>query len=99
MDIKRLSALDPMVVTRFFDELTRLRNTYNVTDENIYNIDEIGFQMSQIRGSHVIFDPLLGRPIAPSSDNTKWVSIIECVGYDHTIKPYLIFIGKSSEDN
>jgi hypothetical protein len=52
MDIKRLSARDSTSVSQFFVELARLRNIYKVEDQDIYNMDETGFQMGQISSLH-----------------------------------------------
>lgn len=99
MDISRLSALDPSVIERFFAEFGRLRTEYDVEIEDIYNMDETGFQMGQTTANYVVFDPAIGRPLAPSTDNTQWASIIECIGVNRAIKPFLIFSGKAPEDH
>jgi NADH/NAD ratio-sensing transcriptional regulator Rex len=100
MVIKRILALDPMVIKRFFSEFERLWNDYSVEMEDIYNIDETGFQLSQTTVNFVVYNPALGRPIAPAPEgNHQWVTIIECVDINRAIKPYVIFIGKAPEDH
>jgi DDE superfamily endonuclease/Tc5 transposase DNA-binding domain len=100
MDVKRLTALDPTIIERFFSEFERLRSEYSVEIDDIYNMDETGFQLSQTTANFVVYDPALGRPIAPAPEgNHQWATIIECVGINRAIKPYLIFIGKALEDH
>ncbi len=97
MDVKRLMALDSDVIKRFFAEFEHLRSTYAVESQDIYNMDETGFQIGQTASKYVVYDPAMGRPIAPTSDNTQWVTIIECMNTERAIKPYLIFVGKNPE--
>ena len=99
MNIKRLSALNPVIIKRFFAEFEQLRTEYNVEMEDIYNMDETGFQLGQIADNYVVYDPAVGHSVTSKSDNTQWASIIECVGVNKVIKPYLIFTGKASEDH
>jgi hypothetical protein len=67
--------------------------------EDIYNMDETGFQLGQITANFVVYDPATGRPIAPNPESNQWATIIECVGVNRATKPYLIFIGKAPEDH
>jgi len=100
LDVKRLLALDPMIIERFFLEFERLRSDYLVEIDDVYNMDETGFQLSQTTANFVVYDPALGRPIAPKPEgNHQWATIIECVGINRAIKPYLIFVGKAPEDH
>jgi hypothetical protein len=63
-------------------------------------MDETGFQLSQTIANFVVYDPAIGRPIAPKPEgNHQWATIIECVGVNRAIKPYLIFVGKAPEDH
>jgi hypothetical protein len=67
--------------------------------EDIYNMDETSFQLCQTKANFVVYDPAMGRPIAPKPESNQWATIIECVGVKRAIKPYLIFIGKAPEDH
>ena len=99
MDVKRLSALDSGIVSEFFDEFERLRDQYKINLEDIWNMDETGFQMGQTHATCVVFDPAVGRPTVPGTGNTKWVSIIECISHERVLKPYMIFDGKFPEEH
>jgi hypothetical protein len=39
---------------RFFSEFERLRSEYSVEIEDIYNMDETGFQLSQTTANFVV---------------------------------------------
>lgn len=45
LDAKRASALDIDIARSFFAEVRKLKAKYNVEIEDIYNMDETGFQM------------------------------------------------------
>jgi DDE superfamily endonuclease len=66
--------------------------------EDIYNIDETGFQLSQTTANYVVYDPAMGPPVSPAPESNQWATIIECIGVNQAIKPYLIFVGKALED-
>jgi len=68
LDVKRLLALDPMIIERFFLEFERLRSDYLVEIDDVYNIDETGFQLSQTTANFVVYDPALGCLIAPKPE-------------------------------
>ncbi len=60
-------------------------------------MDETGFRMGQTTGQFMAYNLSLGRPVVSQSDNSQWVTIIECISYNYTLKPYLIFCGKILE--
>jgi hypothetical protein len=45
MGVKRLTALDPTIIVRFFTEFERLRSDYKVEIEDIYDLGETGLQL------------------------------------------------------
>jgi DDE superfamily endonuclease len=99
LDIKRASALDVDIVKSFFAEFRELKTKYNVEIEDIYNMDETGFQMSQTNSEYVVYNSTEGPSQFTSSENTNWVSIIKCISTRTAIKPYLIFKGNNPETN
>ena len=70
MNIKRMMALDSDVIKRFFVEFEQLRSQYAVDSQDIYNMNETGFQIGQTASKYVVFDSVMSRPVAPTSDNT-----------------------------
>ena len=99
LDAVQLSALDPSLVEAFFSEFNTLKTEYNIDLEDIYNMDETGFQMGQNQADYVVYNSTQGRPVEAGSENTNWVTIIECIGVQSSIKPYMIFKGKRPETN
>ena len=94
----RLDALDSATATGFFDNLQRIIQENDIAPEDQWNMDETGFQMGQIRGTYVVFNPLIRRPNSSSTGVTKWVTIIECINRTNkTTKPYVIHMGKKPE--
>ena len=99
MNIKRLSALNSVIIERFFAEFEQLQTEYNVKMKDIYNMNETEFQLDQIAGNYVVYDSAVSHSVISKSDNTQWASIIECVKVNKAIKPYLIFTDKTPEDH
>ena len=71
MNIKRLSALNSIIIERFFAEFEQLWTEYNVEMKDIYNIDETEFQLGQIADNYVIYDPAVDHSVISKSDNTQ----------------------------
>ena len=67
--------------------------------KDIYNMNETEFQLDQIAGSYVVYDPAVNYSVILKSDNTQWALIIKCVKVNKVIKFYLIFTDKASEDH
>lgn len=99
MDIKQLFVFDSEIVTKFFDEFERLYDIYKIEIEDIYNMNEIGFQINQIQVQFVIYDSALERSTVSDTGNMKWISIIEYINHNDILKPYMIFDGKFPEEN
>ena len=79
MDIKRFITLTPNEVETFFNEFCHLRCRYSVTVEDIYNMDEKGFQMGKNQRDYVIYNKEDGLLIIPTTDISKWVIIIKFI--------------------
>jgi hypothetical protein len=98
MEMKRLTALSSDVIDPFFTEVQTLQSQYKVLPQNIHNMDEKGFQMGQTSSDYCLFDAKSGPPLAPSTGNTKWVTVIECIAANgSSLPPYIIFIGQEAE--
>jgi hypothetical protein len=98
MEMKRLTALSLDIIDPFFREVQTLQAKYDVVPCNILNMDEKGFHMGQISSEYCLFDAKLGPPIAPSTGNTKWVTVIECINAaGGSLPPYIIFMGQEPE--
>jgi hypothetical protein len=98
-DIQRLTTLTFNLVDLLFDGFEALREKYEVKDQDIWNMDEKGFQMGQLASHPVVFDKRSSPPVLASTGTSKWVSIIECISMTcQTLNPFLIHIGQQPKD-
>src|SRR5271154_1709068 len=54
-EIHRLVALDRITISEWFTEHLHIRNEYKIAIDDIYNMDEAGFQMGQRGSSQIIY--------------------------------------------
>ena len=100
VNIARLIALDSGIIKLFFTKISDLRTQYQVELEDLYNMDEKGFQMGQTGSEPVIMNKAIGPPIIPSTGTSKWVTIIECISAaGRALRPMVIHIGREPEDH
>jgi hypothetical protein len=71
LDAKRASALDINIVKAFFSEFCKLKADYNVQIENVYIIDETGFQIGQSSSDYVVYNSTKGSPLSTDSESTN----------------------------
>ena len=69
MKNKQLSAFDSAIIKWFFSEFERLQHKYKMKSQDIYNMDETDFQMSQVESKYVIFDSAINHSVALTADN------------------------------
>jgi Tc5 transposase DNA-binding domain len=50
IDIQRLLSLDPNIITTYFNKVAKLRHQYRIELDDIWNMDEKGFQIGQCGG-------------------------------------------------
>lgn len=92
----RFNAATPEALTRFYTTIQRLKSTYHVKDENIWNMDECGTAIGASTNGRVIADARKKRTRRKASGNREWVSVIECVSAKGLkITPLVIFKGAS----
>jgi hypothetical protein len=100
MDIQRLLALDSNIITTYFNKVAELRHQYRIELDDMWNMDEKGFQMGQCGGEQIIVNKSIGPPVIPSTGTSKWVTIVECISAaGRVLKPMVIHIGKEPEDH
>ena len=100
MDIQRLLSLDPNIITTYFNKVAELRHQYGIELDDMWNMDEKGFQMGQCGGEQIIVNKSIGPPVIPSTGTSKWVTIVECISAaGQVLKPMVIHIGKEPEDH
>ena len=81
---------------KWFKELEKVVNEFEILPENIYNMDETGFNIGDFEARNVIVDSNIQSRYQVQPDRQEWVSAIECICVDGTaIPPLLIFCGES----
>lgn len=95
-DIQRAEVEDPKLISLWFKLVGDTIAKYGVTEEDIFNFDETGFQMGVISTSKVITtSDRKGRPRTKQPGNRKWVTAIEAINAKGwAIPPFIIFDGK-----
>jgi hypothetical protein len=95
-DIQRAEVEDPKLISLWFKLVGDTIAKYGVTEEDIFNFDETGFQMGVISTSKVITtSDRKGRPRTRQPGNRQWVTAIEAVNAKGwAIPPFIIFEGK-----
>jgi hypothetical protein len=95
-DIQRAEVEDPKLISLWFKLVGDTIAKYGVTEEDIFNFDETGFQMGVISTSKVITtSDRKGRPRTRQLGNRQWVTAIEAVNAKGwAIPPFIIFEGK-----
>ena len=54
-----------------FTEFKRLQHKYKIESQNIYNINETDFQMSQVKSKYMIFNSAINDLITLTADNNQ----------------------------
>jgi hypothetical protein len=95
-DYQRAECEDPGVIGLWFKLVHDTISKYSVSEEDIYNFDETGFQMGVISTSKVITtSERRGRPRTIQPGNREWVTAIEAVNAKGwAIPPFIIFAAK-----
>ncbi len=67
---------------------------YQITVENMYNMDETGFSIGNIKGAYVVVNKTLQTKLKAHPGRQEWVTVLECVSADgDAIPPYIILKG------
>jgi hypothetical protein len=86
---------DPVVVRAWFELVQKTIQLYGITDHDIYNFDETGFQMGVISTAKVVTGS--ERRLAPKAvqpGNREWVTVIQGASAEGWIlPPFIIFAG------
>jgi hypothetical protein len=54
LNYRRAQSEDPKLIREWFNIISNTKAKYGICDEDVYNFDETGFQMGQIRSATVI---------------------------------------------
>jgi hypothetical protein len=92
----RILATIPRQLEGWYTHLAEIIRRYSITYSDIWNIDEIGYQMGHSQKEQVVFSRATGPPISIASSTTGWVSVLECISASgESLMPLVIHRGKS----
>ena len=98
-ELSRLTSSTLKMVDEILKAFRAIREKYEITDADTWNMDGKGFQKGQISKTRVVFDKTDGPPASAATGTTSWVSIIECVNAEgDAITPFVIHLGKEVQD-
>ena len=100
LDLARHKSESRPSFERYFEDVERLKERYNITLENTYNMDEKGFMIGQMQKSRRIFakDTNEDKSLIKSGQDGKreWITVLATICADDTVlSPYLIYKAKS----
>jgi hypothetical protein len=92
----RIKGTSPERLKKWFMDLGAALTEYQISPENLYNMDESGFAIGDIEASKVIINAKIRQKFQAKWSRQEWVTSIECICADGTfIPPLIIFKGKN----
>jgi len=96
IEAARVKEISKAKVSGWFDEFEKTITTYQITVENMYNMDETGFSIGCIKAAKVVVNKTLKTKRQAHPGRQEWLSVIEFVCADgNAIPPFIIFKGKN----
>ena len=81
---------------KWFMKLERVVQKFDILPENIYNMDETGFNIGDFEARHVVVDTSVQTRYQAQPAQQEWVTAIECICADgSSIPPLMIFTGET----
>jgi DDE superfamily endonuclease/Tc5 transposase DNA-binding domain len=90
----RLKETSHKAIEDWFNTFEETIAEYQISVENMYNMDETGFSIGNIKGAYVVVNKTLQTKLKAHPGRQEWVTVIECVSADgDAISPYIILKG------
>jgi hypothetical protein len=84
------------VLIKWFNDVRKIFDNYNIDLKNVYNMDESGFSIGKIEATCVIINAKIRAKYQAQPGRQEWVSVVECICADGTtIPPLVIFHGEN----
>lgn len=84
----------------YFEKLRAAINEFEVSPENVYNMDETGFNIGVAEDRNVIVDGTVSTRYQAQGGRQEWVTSVDCICADgSSIPPLIIFTGASIMSN
>jgi hypothetical protein len=98
IDAPRVKDTSPEALQRWFDELKRVMEEFQIDQKDLYNMDESEFAIGEIEATKTIINADLRQKFQAKPGRQEWVTSVECICADGTsIPPLIIFRGKSMQ--
>jgi hypothetical protein len=96
LNYRRAQSEDPKLIREWFNIISNTKAKYGICDEDVYNFDETGFQMGQIRSATVITSSQRSsRPKQIQGHSQEWITVIQGINSQGwALPPFVIFKGK-----
>jgi hypothetical protein len=73
----------------FFAELKDVMQEFDIRPENIYNMDETGFNIGDFEARNVVVDTSVQSRYQAQPGRQEWVTAVECISADGSSVPPL----------
>jgi hypothetical protein len=84
------------VLNQLFDVFVAVIEKYQLTMENIYNVDETGYALGMIEATQIIIDTNIRSQYQTTPGRQEWVSVMEYICANRIIiPPLVIFKGEN----
>jgi hypothetical protein len=96
LNYRRAMSEDPKLIREWFSVISNTKAKYGICDEDVYNFDETGFQMGQIRSAMVVTSSERSlRPKQVQGHSQEWITVIQGINSQGwALPPFIIFKGK-----
>jgi hypothetical protein len=96
IESSRIKGATKDALNQFFDAFVAVIEKYQITMENIYNVDETGCALGMIEATRIIIDANIRSQYQTTPGRQEWVSVMECICANGTIiPPLVIFKGEN----
>ena len=96
IEAARIKETTKEAIDKWFDHFSQVVAQHQISTENIYNIDESGFSIGEIKGAQVVVNKTLMTKYLAHPGRQEWVTVVECISADgSSIPPLVIFKGKN----
>jgi len=81
---------------KWFIELERVIQEFDILPENFYNMDETGFNIGDFEARHMVVDTSVQTQHQAQPGRQEWTTAVECICADgSSIPPLMIFTGET----
>jgi len=98
VEAERVNACNEATIIEFFERYKEIKAKYRISDDNTYNMDEMGTQMGDTGREKVFMNACAGakHTITKKPAQEKWITLLECVSATgRKIEPLIIFTAKT----